>query len=280
MLRRIVFLLVALAATNLHSQTTTRRIVAWPTTTNGAVISDTTSALLIDGTSLGTRSISLTNLGTAVLSTQAATAVTFSRLIISSTGSPAIGTIPFQVNTTLTTGVYSGTIAGIGFGRATTGVHFISPVTSTAYTTGTNAPYGLSFEPGGFGMYARVPSSRGFDWYVDATNVAGFSSSGFYASAFTTNLRGSGLQISTSNAAASGTITATNVIETLSGGITRTLSITGQTGRIYWCRNIGATTCTLHGGGANINGSATQAILSGSNALLFSNGANAFGFIQ
>lgn len=50
--------------------TTLTRAINLTTVTSSGVLSDTTATLIIDGTNIGTRGISLTNLGTAMLSTQ------------------------------------------------------------------------------------------------------------------------------------------------------------------------------------------------------------------
>lgn len=248
-------------------------------TTNGVI---TLSGITATGGTINTLASTTGSITTGTIGSLFSTtgSITLSSLIVSSTGSAATTNIPLQAVTTSPTGVYSATIGGLGIGRSSTGVHFISATTGSGFTTGTASPYGISFESGGLGVYVRVPSTRSFDWNIDSTNVAGITSNGFYSTAFTTDLRGSGLRLSTSAAAASGTITTSNVVETLSGGITRTLSITGQTGRIYWCYNTGATTSTLHGGGANINNASTQGIMTGSSALLFSDGTNAWGIIK
>jgi hypothetical protein len=318
-----------------HSQVVsgTRRVLAWPSVTGTAALADTTSMVLIDGTTIGTRATTLTNLGVAVLSTQAlVNSLTIKGTGLSISGTNGSLTLTGSAVTSATSGAASiftltfggGTLTGA---QTTTGVLTLSNLTlstagptssnntvltvvttttgntilanltgtsglfagrrsdgwsylSSVPVTGTTNVYGIGFGAADSAIQIRFSGSRYCDFYSDNTAIAGMAPTGLIMYTGTTDLRNSGLRMTTLSLGTSGSITSSTTIETLTGGITRTLSITNQTGRIYWCYNQGATTSTLNGGGANINGASTQAILTGSSALLFSDGTNAWGIIK
>lgn len=206
--------------------------------------------------------------------------LSLSSLFISSTGSVTLTQAPLQVITTTTAGVYCANLTGTGgivAGRTTSGWSYLA---SSGAMSGTSSPSGFVFGNNDGAIHIRFPSSRYCDFYSEGTALFGATSSGLTMYTGTADFRNAQLRWTTTAAAASGSITTSSTIETLSGTVTRTMSITSNTGRIYWYHNIGASTCTIHGGGANINGAATQGIMSGSSAILFSDGTNAYGLIK
>lgn len=204
--------------------------------------------------------------------------LTLSNLTVSSAAGGTVGASPLIVSGGA--GLVSASIGGWYIGQSSSGTfRTLTAMSGTANFTGTSNPLGLSMESGG-GIYIRAPSTRYIYFSNDNTDLMGVTSAGVQMLTGTVDMRGAALRLTTTAAAASGTITTSSVIETLSNGVTRTMSITGQAGRIFWYHNIGASTCTLNGGGANINGSSTQGILTGSSALLFSDGVNAYGIIK
>lgn len=176
-------------------------------------------------------------------------------------------------------GLVSAAIGSLHMGRSSSGVHYISPISLTGYTTGTSLPYGITFESGGFGIYTRVPSTRTLEFYVDSTSIAGVSSAGFFAQSGASNFIGSSLRLTNSASTASATDGSAATLQTLTGSITRTLP-SATSGRLLVYYNAGVGTCTLTGGGALINGTNSQTLSSGSSAILWGDGTNFFGPIK
>ena len=209
--------------------------------------------------------------------------VTLSNLVINRTGDGTVSTAGLIVSGS--SGVVSASIGGMYFGQSSGGTwRTVTALGGTTNFTGTSIPYGFSMETGG-GINIRTSSARYIDFYIDATQIGGFEPSGFVAMSGTTDLRGSALRLTTSTitTTTSGGITTTDTanIFNSSSAFTKTMPAASQTGRFLAFYNSGAGTVTLTSSGVgNINGTTNQAILTGSAALLWADGANWYGIIK
>ena len=137
-MNRIAFLLAILSCgvANAQTPTTITRFINLPTTTSGPLLTDTTVKLAIDGTSLGTRGVTLTNLGSAMLSTQ--------QLVNSLTIKGSGGTIS-GTNGNLTLTLSGGGVTSVTLGTGLTGVSGTGAITlSNSGVTSITAGNGIT----------------------------------------------------------------------------------------------------------------------------------------
>lgn len=121
--------------------TTLTRAINLTTVTSSGVLSDTTATLIIDGTNIGTRGISLTNLGAAMLSVADLNSYLVTSLTVKGSGLSISGTYgALTLTSTLTSGngisVSSGTISLSNVISSTTGSLTTGTITSLFSTTG------------------------------------------------------------------------------------------------------------------------------------------------